>query len=81
MLPWILPWPESDAVALVVGEGYGWGTEAGQNTYQSTLSREGDQAGFIDCGWLQMLPCLGPGVSALVVKESYGLGSVWGGGR
>ena len=67
----MLQWLESDAAALVVGEGCGWGRDVDRNTQQSTLLREGDQVGFIDCGWLQMLAYLEPGVSALVVGESY----------
>ena len=35
----------------------------------------GDQLDFINYGWMLMLPCLEPGVSVLVVGESY----VWGG--
>ena len=66
----MMPWLESDAAALVAGEGYGWRRDAGQNTQQSTLSRKREQVGFVDCGWLRMLPCLEPGVSTLVVGET-----------
>ena len=76
MLPWMLSWSESDAAALVVGEGCGLEREAGRNIQHSTLSRGEDQVGFVDCGWLHMLSCLKPGVSGLVVRESYGWGSV-----
>ena len=67
---------DCDAATRVIGECCGWGRDAGRTTQQPTLSREGDQVGFINCGWLRMFPCLEAGVSVLMVGERSG----WVGG-